>query len=391
MATIIDGTNGVVFPSGTTSNRPANPTVGMTRYNTDIKSLEQYTESGWVSNASNNSPLILSASVSYISGNMPSDITLSGINFGTSSVVVVFTSGSTTANVTVAPSNTSVTVAVPSQIYTLPINSVVSITLILSSGIVSNAFSTYVTYVATAAGGTITNLTAGNVNYKVHTFTSSGEFVVSDNTLLNVEYLVIAGGGGNAVGAGGQREAGSGAGGYRSSVYGELSGGNSAVESKLSLAPGSYTVTIGAGGTGHANGNNSVFGSITSVGGGFGGNSDGMVGANGGSGGGSWYTGSISSGTTGQGSAGGAWGGYNNWTGGGGGGAGGAGSASGVGLGGVGLSSSINGSAVTRAVGGRSNEYSGSTYNASGTANTGNGGSGVGNGGSGIVIIRYPV
>ena len=62
-----------------------------------------------------------------------------------------------------------------------------------------------------ASGGTITNYTDGPVSYRVHTFTSSGTFVV--NTLSagisggdDIEYLVVAGGGGggqNLFGGGG--------------------------------------------------------------------------------------------------------------------------------------------------------------------------------------------
>jgi hypothetical protein len=210
----------------------------------------------------------------------------------------------------------------------------------------------------------------------------------------NIEYLVIAGGGGNAARQGQNRESGSGAGGYRSSVSGELSGGNSSAETPLSVVPGSaLTVTVGAGGSGQANGNSSALGSITSVGGGYGGNEDGSTygtGAAGGSGGGGWYGNAPGAGTSGQGFAGGNSGGGNNWTGGAGGGAGGAGSISGdTSVAGPGLASSITGSSVTRAVGGIGNRYSGQTVNASGAANTGNGASGIGNGGSGIVIVRY--
>ena len=83
---------------------------------------------------------------------------------------------------------------------------------------------------------------------------------------LPVEYLVIAGGGAGGSGYG----AGGGAGGYRCSVAGESSGGGASAESALSLVAGTYTVTVGAGGS-SANGSNSVFSTITSIGGGAGG------------------------------------------------------------------------------------------------------------------------
>lgn len=190
------------------------------------------------------------------------------------------------------------------------------------------------------------------------------------------DYLVVAGGGGNAAGQGGNREAGSGAGGL-------LQGFNK------SLTAGSqYTVTVGAGGSGHSNGSNSSFLDANCIGGGTGGNYDGSggIGASGGSGGGGWYTQAGGSGTSGQGNAGGTSGGTNSWIGGGGGGAGSAGS---VGSGGSGVSSSLSGSSVTYAAGGAGNTYSGAVVNSSGSSNSGNGASGIGNGGSGIVIIRY--
>ena len=46
----------------------------------------------------------------------------------------------------------------------------------------------------TATGGTETTITDGGINYKVHTFTSSGTFTVTSG-IGSVEYLVIAGGG----------------------------------------------------------------------------------------------------------------------------------------------------------------------------------------------------
>jgi membrane-bound inhibitor of C-type lysozyme len=269
--------------------------------------------------------------------------------------------------------------------------------------VLSNVFS--------ASGGTITE----SGGYRIHTFTSSGTFSVESGS-SEVEYVVVAGGG-----AGGY-EAGGGAGGYRSSVVGESSGGGSSAESKLSVSSGSYTVTVGAGGSGieSANqsppisGSNSTFASITAVGGGGGGfySAGTRDGGSGGSGGGAASSTSSGggSGTSGQGYA----GGYNSGGGGGASAAGGNGFAVGAAVGGAGVSSSITGSAVTRAGGGGGSPQSaGSTPGGSGgggtgvspgpggngTANTGGGGGGYwsfgngpsGSGGSGIVIIRYAI
>lgn len=246
---------------------------------------------------------------------------------------------------------------------------------------------------------------------------------------LVVEYLIIAGGGGGGgakVGAfvGGS---GGGAGGYRSSVSGESSGGGASAESALNLdLSTNYTVTVGAGGGGGignasgTSGSNSVFASITSIGGGEG-VSQNLNGVNGGSGGGAGLAGSGTfsggSGTINQGFAGGdnSANGSDFADGGGGGGASQGGGDGGIvknSFGGDGVSSSITGSATFRAGGGAGgiNKPGGSGGGASspsaisngnnGVSNTGGGGSGAvsanetirngGSGGSGIVILRYP-
>ena len=241
-----------------------------------------------------------------------------------------------------------------------------------------------------ATGGTKT--TSGL--FTIHTFTSSGTFAVQSGT-RDADYLVIAGGGGGfRAGAAGDTKGGGGAGGYRNTVSGEYSGRNSAAESQLPIEAGNYTVTIGAGGANSPDssvaatkGADTVFGSITSLGGGASGNGIGFDPIqNGGSGAGGRGDNSANinggSGTAGQGFDGGNSVAGTNQQGGGGGGAGGAGavgSDSSNGIGGVGLSSNITGSAVTRAVGG----------NRHGDPAANTGGGGIGSGASGVVIIRY--
>lgn len=248
-------------------------------------------------------------------------------------------------------------------------------------------------------------------SYWYHIFTSSGTFTPTVS-LSNVDYLVVAAGGGGYVQGGG-------AGGYRTSAG--TSGANSSAESKISLSSSiPYTVTIGAGGiqgnrgVGGNGSDSSISGSglttITSTGGG-GTSSGGLNGNTGGSGGGAFNSGTAGSGTANQGLGGGA--APTGNAGGGGGGAsavGTAASGSVGGNGGNGLASSITGSSVTYAGGG-----AGYGTGASGTAGTGGGGTagaasptsdgqtnrgggGGGNnagnggkGGSGIVVIRYAV
>jgi len=424
------------IPSGTTAERPGSPNVGYIRYNTDDGLLEIYDGTEWV--AVSVTPATLSSVTGSIyAGIVGSDLTLTGTGFLDANLVVNFSQSSDGINedVTVTPaSDTSASVAVPSAVYNnVTAGNVVTITVTNSDGQTSGGIDK--TAVALPSGGTIT--TSGD--YRIHTFTSSSSLVVPSGFSTDAEYVVVAGGGGG----GGDSGGGGGAGGYRSSVTGESSGGGASAESKLSISSGSYTVTIGAGGSGSSNtpnggvpkgsnGQNSVFGSITSIGGGGGGpgqgrgSSDGggLSGGSGGGGGSAYPTngtqGSGGSGTSGQGYAGAPGNsGASPERGGGGGGAGGLGTveSDGGGDGGIGVQSSINGSATYRAGGGGGGAYSsasglgqggqggggnGSTVNVnntaqSGTANTGGGGGSAteagigtgGNGGSGVVIVRY--
>lgn len=267
---------------------------------------------------------------------------------------------------------------------------------------------------------------------------SSGEcYVCTDNTAgsnlwvnvgngsgnvpsnYSVDYLVIAGGGG---GGGSDRSGGAGAGGYRNSYGSETSGGGGSSETALTFDHTTvYTITVGAGGSADSDGSDSsISGSgistVTSTGGGKGADANNAPGASGGSGGGGGINGAAAgSGTSGQGYAGGAGaaGATNASSGGGGGGAGAVGGTGGndvkAGDGGVGLSSSITGAAVTRAGGGGGGAWdyaigAGGTGGGgsggrdgvgatNGTANTGGGGGGAGvggggTGGTGVVILR---
>jgi len=243
--------------------------------------------------------------------------------------------------------------------------------------------------------------------------------------VTQVEVLVVAGGGGGSSGGGG-------AGGL---VY----------NSAYTVTPGStYTVTVGSGGNGGycdsgggaigTAGGNSVFGTLTAIGGGRGGQATGVsgttqIGGNGGSGGGaSADSGGTdaggsstqnSSGSAGYGNSGASNGGFTSSPYGVGGG-GGAGSAAPVVIstgafgGGAGLSFSISGNSEYYAGGGGGGCYTGAATIGQGgiggggrggsggagypgATNTGGGGGGAstsyigGAGGSGVIIIRYRV
>ena len=215
-------------------------------------------------------------------------------------------------------------------------------------------------------------------------------------TIFSVEYLVIAGGGPGGVAIGNYTNTGTGGGG--------AGGYLTATQPNFTLNE-SYIITIGAGASanGFEVGSNSTFSSITANGGGGGGSPSVPNGKAGGSGGGSGYhpfgTSQGGTGIAGQGFGGGNRDASTEASGGGGGAGGQGGDASGTtfGASGPGLSSSITGTAVTRATGGRGNWSNGTPTVLTGAANTGDGGwGGVNNrassgwGGSGVVIIRYP-
>ena len=235
------------------------------------------------------------------------------------------------------------------------------------------------------AGGGIMSATGGTIttdgDYKVNSFTADGTFTPSADGY--VEYLVVGGGGNGAgFGASSVSGGGGGAGGYRTG-YLAVTGGTG------------YSITVGAATE------DSVFSSITSAGGGNGGQ---PTPTSGGSGGGSGAASpSGAAGTSGQGNAGGTgtgtWGVTTTRSGGGGGSGGVGGNSDGTngGAAGAGTASSITGSSVTYAAGGEGVAHTRNTAGTPGAANTGNGGGGTGGsggnsggaGGSGIVIIRY--
>jgi len=221
--------------------------------------------------------------------------------------------------------------------------------------------------------------------FTIATFTEVGTTTwTAPAGVSSIEYLVVGGGGG---GGNGYDNAGGGGG-----------GGGMVLTGTLTVVPGtSYTVTVGNGGLGGANtrtnsaglpGDNSVFGSITSLGGGNG------LGSRTGGVAGVAQVSNSSSATGGSGSGGGNGGK-------GGGGASGAGSTnSGAtgGAGGAGTSSSISGSVIVYGAGGAGGNAGTQNAGVDGSLNTGNGGraggagtansTGGGNGGTGIVIIR---
>ena len=89
------------------------------------------------------------------------------------------------------------------------------------------------------AGGATDTYTTGAVNYKSHTFLTSGALVVTGTG--NIDSLIISGGGA-AGGHGGSVEGGF----YR----GGGGGGGMHIATNTQIVPGTYAVAVGAGGTG---------------------------------------------------------------------------------------------------------------------------------------------
>ena len=286
----------------------------------------------------------------------------------------------------------------------------------------------------TATGGIISDYTSGSDVYRAHIFTSSGTFDVTAPGDFGdtVDYLVVAGGGGGGSDSSGtgRGSGGGGAGGFRTNLSGHPLASSAAFP--VSTSPGSYTVTVGGGGIKDVVGTDSVFGSITSNGGGRGslypGSEAGGAGGSGGGGhgdapnaGGATVAVSTPSpwpGPSVQGYAGGTGANVSAGGAGGGGGAGAVGSnASGTagGAGGAGSPIAIEtntaktyaggggggGGSGTHGAGGAGGGGRGGPPNsdtASGTYSTGGGGGGTsgpsgsgGQGGSGVIVVRYKI
>lgn len=419
------GESNLDLPSGTTAQRPASPTDGATRYNTDSGSVEFYDGTNWI--ATNLIPIINSVSGTIYAG-AASTLTISLTN-ATDTVTVRFTEGGATIEdiTDVAVSSGSASVTVPAAVYGQSAGDTITVSILNQDGTPSSNQITK-TVRGLPTGGTITSYD----NYRVHTFTSSGTFTVPAGFTASADSLVVAGGGGGG-GSVGVTGAGGGGGG---------GAGGMLVRTSESISENNYSVVVGAGGSGDSSGGNSYvspgFGS-SSLGGGSGGralkDTTGDSGGSGGSGGGAggssdgYSGGSAGSGTSGQGYQGGL--ASNVRCGGGGGGKTQTGSNSSsakagdggdgatnnfrtgsniyyAGGGGGGCGSATNPSSTQFGVGGLGGGGNGAAdgspaayIQTAGQANTGGGGGGANDqdtsnavgasGGSGIVVIRYQI
>ena len=405
----LSSTGGLDIPVGTTAQRPGSPDTGNFRFNTTFNSIEFWNGSAWLSTH-------LIPVISAVSGNITNGtgttLTLT-VSDTTSTINVIYKVGGTEVgrNTGVSVSSGSASCTVPAGVHGQSVGATVVITVEnTAKGNVESSTSQTKVVQGVATGGTVSTYSSGGTNYKVHKFTSSGNLVVPTGlTLSNCNIVIVAGGGGSGAYGNGGGGGGGGGGGY----------GNATV---TSLAAGTYSITIGAGGAQHATGSNTSvpsafqgnlsnthFNGGTFAGGGagaYGSNAAGNIGGSGGGGNpvnggaGSVYVsgtqgnvggsvGSLSQGDNGAAGGGGAGsaGSNNTWS------NTGSGGGSGVTL------NIVDGSTnVTYSAGGRGGNgtYHGNTGRVGG-ANIGEGAWGPKAstagyaGGSGIVIIRYEV
>ena len=243
--------------------------------------------------------------------------------------------------------------------------------------------------VATGTPTVSSTYSDGGFSWKRIDFTSTNSLVVSQDGLFDV--LMLGGGGGGGSSAGGGEGGGGG-------------GAGVAIQSTIYLTAGTYTITVGAGGS---QGEPAIFGGWSGI-------SSVKMQVAGGAGGGQRWGGAVEGPNSGGASYRGGYGGnagkaslqlYGYSSGGSdgaglnGGGAG-QGGAGGTRTAGAGVTLTFTGTSTTYCAGGLGGGTSGLSFGGSGASNSGTGGGGAvyttnsslgGNGGSGFVCVRWKV
>ena len=196
-SSFMKGSDGVGFTRINTTQRNALTAVeGQVIFNTTSGVLEYYDGSAWAKVSA------VLAVLSSVSGNIfagaATNLTLSGTGFLASNLVVNFnqSADNINVNVTVTPSSdTAATVAVPSSVYSnVTGGNAVTIKVTNSDSVASNTQN--ITVQGLPTGGNIT----GSGTIRIHTFTSSGNFVIPSGFSKTGEVLSVAGGGGGGSG-----------------------------------------------------------------------------------------------------------------------------------------------------------------------------------------------
>jgi hypothetical protein len=251
MPAIVNGTDGITFPSWTTPTRPAVPVAGQAGFNTTIGAMETYTGSAW----STSDLPATGASGNFLQSNgtsWTSAPTLAVSNGGTGQTTLTTAYGVLAAGTTATGALQNIGTGTATQVLT------------------SNGPGVLPSFQAAAAGG-FSNMTV---------YTGPGTFT-TPSTTTKIKVTVVGGGGGGGPSANPGGPSGTGYGG---------GGGGATIKIFTASASTPYPVTVGAGGGNASSGGTSSFGpvggtTITATGGGGGSsvpNND--VGGSGGSG-----------------------------------------------------------------------------------------------------------
>lgn len=90
LSNLVVNENSITLPSGTTSERPTSPAVGMMRYNTTMGCIEQYNDTGWQGVAP---PPVATSFTGIINSDSDTTLTINGANFTAGSVVSITGAG----------------------------------------------------------------------------------------------------------------------------------------------------------------------------------------------------------------------------------------------------------------------------------------------------------